>query len=55
MWATRLGFGPVAVLKQKIHFLFSFDFSSNSNFENLYLNIQSSKIYETSANELIFL
>jgi hypothetical protein len=45
----RSGFGPVAGLIRKIHFLFYFGFSLNSNFENLYLNIQSSKNYEISS------
>jgi hypothetical protein len=49
MWAAHLGFGPVPVLKLKIHFLFSFGSNLNSNIEKLYLNIQSSKNYEISS------
>jgi hypothetical protein len=35
----ELGFGPGAVLKLKIPFVFSFSFKLNSNFKNMYLNI----------------
>jgi hypothetical protein len=40
---------PEAVLKLKFLFYFHFSFKLNSNFKNLYLNIQSSKNYEISS------
>jgi hypothetical protein len=43
-----LSFGPEAVFDLKFPFLFFIRFPLNSNFKNLYLNIQSSKNYETS-------
>jgi hypothetical protein len=49
-----LGFGPEAVFDLKIHFLFFIWFQLNSNFKNLYLNIQISKNYETSSVGFIF-
>jgi hypothetical protein len=44
---------PVKI--RKIYFLFPSGFSLNSNFRNLYLNIQSSKNYEISSVGFIFL
>jgi hypothetical protein len=52
---VRCVHGPSSVLAQKpfkikkILFYFSFDFKLNSNFKNLYLNIQSSKNYEINS------
>jgi hypothetical protein len=43
-----LGVGPEAVFDLKFPFLFFIRFPLNSKFKNLYLNIQSSKNYETS-------
>jgi hypothetical protein len=43
-----LGFGPKVVVDLKFPFLFFIQFPLNSNFKNLYLNIQSSKNYEIS-------
>jgi hypothetical protein len=42
-------FGLVARIFKNFHFYFSFSFKLNSNFKNLYLNIQSSKNYEISS------
>jgi hypothetical protein len=44
-----LGFSPEAVFDLKFPFLFFIQFLRNSNFTNLYLNIQSSKNYESSS------
>jgi hypothetical protein len=46
---ARLGFGPEAIFDLKFLFLFFIQFPLNSNFKILYLNIQSSKNYETSS------
>jgi hypothetical protein len=43
------GFGPEAVFNLKFPFLFFIQFPLNSNFKNVYLNIHSSKNYETSS------
>jgi hypothetical protein len=50
--AVSLGPMPISARwpgnSKKILFYFSFGFKLNSNFKNLYLNIQSSKNYEIS-------
>jgi hypothetical protein len=46
--AGRAQFWPDGRLKIENSFLFYFDSNSNSNFKNSYLDIQSSKNYETS-------
>jgi hypothetical protein len=48
VWAT-LEFRPSGLLKLAKKIIFSFGFNLNLNFEKLYLNIQSSKNYETSS------
>jgi hypothetical protein len=45
----RADFSPVTREFKKILFYFSFGFKLNSNFKNLYPNIQSSKSYEISS------
>jgi hypothetical protein len=47
--AGRAQFWPSSRLKLKKYFLFLFGFKLNSNFRNLYLNIQSPKNYEISS------
>jgi hypothetical protein len=42
------GFRPMDSFLNRNHFLFYFEFISNSNFENSYLDIQSFKNYEIS-------
>jgi hypothetical protein len=47
-WAD-LGFGPEAIFRLKIPFLFFYSVQLISNIKNLYLNLQSSKNYEISS------